>query len=85
MSLAVRGDCYLIRQNIGVQIDDLRSEIFVELGTLVVLPLLNINLFNSRISCDYWRDLSQPLERGSILLGATQYELLHLAMSLLNS
>lgn len=57
--------------------DDLRSEIFVELGILVFLPLLKIDLFKSRISCYYWRDLSQALKRSSILLSATQYKLLY--------
>lgn len=85
MSLEVRGNRYLVRQNIGVEIDDLRSEVFVEFCILVFFSLFNIYLFNFRISCDYRGDLSQPLKHSSILLAATPYGLLHLAMSLLNS
>lgn len=66
-------DCPLVNQNIGVEIDDLRSEVFVEVYSLAFPSLLNVYLLNFRISRNDRGYLSQPLQRGSILFGATQY------------
>lgn len=73
--LAVRDDRPLIYQNPDVELDDLRPEVFFESDRIVLPSLLHVYLLHFRISRDDGRDVREPLQRGSVLLGATQHEL----------